>query len=793
MNKQLIFIMCFSCCYFLKAQTRTVSGTISDADTGETLLGVNIINEELGIGTVSNAYGFYSIQLPKGNTSLQFSFLGYTSITTKLDGDGDISFPILLKENSTQLTEVIITAEEAEVSSRIGRAQMSALKLDANTIKRTSTVLGESDVLQTITLLPGITNAGEGASGFNVRGGAADQNLVLLDEATVYNTSHLFGFFSVFNPLALKDVSLYKGGIPSKFGGRVASVLDIRQRDGNTKEFHLEGGLGLISTKVLVEGPLKKDKGSFLLAGRTSYVNLYLGLAGETNKASFYDINAKLSYEFNKRNKLLFSAYFGNDGFNDADIFSNSYGNATFNLRWNHLYGKKLFSNLSLIHSTYDYRLTFKSDRLKWKSSIKNYNLKYDFNYYLSNTTKLNFGLNTEYYDFNPGEVSGTDFYAEKLDNKFAFEPAIYVEADQKLTDKLVLRYGIRLNSFNRMGGQTIYVYEDDLPVVYDQQLQVYGSANPITNEVYDKGDVIESFFGWEPRISLSYNFNETASFKASYQKINQYLHLISNTNAPTPLDVWAPSGKFIEPQIADQYAIGFFKNLSDNIYTLEIEGYYKDVKNRIDYIDGADLIANNAIETEILSGTARSYGLELLLRKNKGKFSGWLSYTLSKSEQRVPGRTETEVGINNGNWYNTPYDRTHDLSLTGVYSLNEKWSFSSNFIYQTGRPSNFPSGQYEFDGFVVPVFTERNAERLPAYHRLDISATLTPRKNKNRKWQGEWVFGLYNLYNRANAASITFRNDGNEIVNNQQSITNEAVQTSIFGIVPGITYNFKF
>lgn len=780
-------------CFFTEAQTKTVSGIISNKTTGETLFGVNIINEELGIGTVSNEYGFYSIQLPLNNTILQYSYLGYETTSKEIKGSADVTLSIQLLENRTNLDEVIVSADESEIRTRLKKVQMSTLKLDALTIQKTPTVLGESDVLQTITLLPGITNAGEGASGFNVRGGAADQNLVLLDEATIYNTSHLFGFLSVFNPLALKDVTLYKGGIPAKYGGRVSSVLDIRQRDGNNKEFHLEGGVGLISTKLMLEGPLKKEKSSFIIAGRTSYVNQFLKLAGEPNRVSFYDINTKLSYELNEKNKVFLSGYFGNDGFSAADTFENTYGNTTFNLRWNHLYGSRLFSNLSLIHSTYNYKLSFKTDQLNWKSTIKNYNLKYDFNFYLNNTVKLNFGLNAEYYDFNPGEISGTQVNSEKLDEKFAFEPTIYLEADMKLNDNLTFRYGVRLNSFNRLGGQTINVYDDNLPVVFDQSLQVYRSGEPVGSEAFKSNDVIKSFIGFEPRFSLSYNLNDDSSIKASFQKINQYLHLISNTNAPTPLDVWAPSGTFIKPQISDQYALGFFKNLLDNKYTLELESYYKNVENRIDYIDGADLIANNTIETQILTGDARSYGIEFLLRKNTGNLTGWLSYTLSKSEQKVPGRTADETGINNGDWYNTPYDRTHDLSLTGIYTLNDKWSFSSNFVYQTGRPTNFPSGQYVFDGYVVPVFTSRNTERLPAFHHLDISAILTPRKNKNRKWKGEWVFGIYNIYSRANAASITFRNDGNETVNGERVITNQAVQTSIFGIMPAVNYNFKF
>jgi hypothetical protein len=651
-------------------------------------------------------------------------------------------------------------------------------------------IFGEIDILKSITLLPGVTTNGEGSSGFNVRGGAADQNLVLLDEATIYNTSHLFGFFSVFNADAVKDINLYKGGIPAKFGGRVASVLDVRQKDGNNKGFHFNGGIGLISSRLLVEGPIKKDKASFLFAGRTSYVNMFLRAANKKNSVRFYDLNTKLSYELSNNNKLYLSGYFGRDVFELDNFFSNSYGNNTFNLRWNHLFNERLFSNLSLIYSKYDYDLIFETLKFEWKSDIVDLNAKYDFKYSLNEKYKLNFGLNFNHYDFNPGELFKTSedssINEEKLDSKQAYEPAAYVEMEHKVSNKLNLRYGIRYSSFFRVGSQTMKLYQDDLPVVYNADIDIYERGEEIGEESFDKNKTIASFGGLEPRVSLAYQLSEDTSVKASYQLVNQYIHLISNTNSPTPLDVWTPSGKYIKPQKSNQYAIGYFRNLRNNKYTLEVETYYKTVDNRIDYIDGSDLIANNHLETEILSGNSRAYGLELLLRKNKGRFTGWMSYTLSKSEQRVQGRTPEETGINNGDWYNTPYDRTHDLSVTGSYKANDKWRFGANFIYQTGRPTNYPSGQYLFEDTLVPVFVSRNAERLPSYNRLDISATLTSRKNKNRKWKSEWIFGVYNVYGRKNAASITFRK-------NEDTFQNEAVRTSIFGVMPAITYNFKF
>lgn len=774
----------------IQAQKFTLSGKITNLMDGETLFGVNITTSDFKKGTATNEYGFYTLILPKGKHKLIISYLGFNTIYKEIDLDKNQTLNIELGEESSNLDEIVISAKESKIRNKIKKTQMSVTQMSIKTIKQAPVILGEVDILKTITLLPGVTTNGEGSSGFNVRGGAADQNLVLLDEATIYNTSHLFGFFSVFNADAIKDINLYKGGMPAKYGGRVASVLDVRQKDGNSKDFHIKGGVGLISSRLLVEGPIKKDKASFLIAGRTSYVNLFLKAAKNDNRISFYDLNTKISYEIDENNRLFLSGYFGKDKFSIGKFLNNSYGNNTFNLRWNHLFNSRLFSNLSLIYSKYDYRLDFKVLDFEWTSNIVDLNIKYNFKYSFNEKYKLNFGANINSYNFNPGEVKPTSdssiINELILDKKQAFEPALYAELEHKVTDKLNLRYGVRYSSFYRMGKQTLKKYHNDLAVVYNADLDIYERAESIGEETFANGKTIASFNGLEPRASLVYQFNNQTSIKASYQRVNQYIHLISNTNSATPLDIWAPSGKYIKPQKSNQYAIGYFKNLKNDLYSVEVESYFKTVSNRLDYIDGSNLIANNTIETEVLAGESRSYGLELLIKKNKGKFTGWMSYTLSKSEQRVQGRTAIETGINNGNWYNTSYDRTHDLSITGSYKLNKKWQFGANFIFQTGRPTNYPSGQYQFEDYIVPVYLSRNAERLSAYHRLDISATLTPRKNKNRKWKGEWVFGIYNLYNRKNAASITFnRNDDTNL--------NEATKTSIFGIMPGVTYNFKF
>ncbi len=767
----------------------TISGTIVEQSSNETLIGVNVIFPELGKGVVTNEYGFYSITLPQGNYNVQVSYLGFKDIVQQIDLNEDKKFSFQLSEASEMLDEVIITEKAEKLNIRT--PQMSLNKLTAGTIKQIPVVLGEADVIKSIILLPGVTSGGEGASGFNVRGGAADQNLILLDEAMIFNSSHLFGFFSVFNPDAIKDIKLYKGGIPAKYGGRVSSVLDIYQKEGNSKRFKMNGGLGAVSSRLLAEGPIVKDRGAFLIGGRASYAHLFLPLFDNDNVAYFYDLNTKLNCKINDNNNVYLSGYFGRDVFSIAESFENTYGNTVLNLRWNHLFSDKLFSNLSIIYSDYFYGLELDFVGFEWNSGIRNFNLKYDLKHYLSDNFQLNYGINTIYFRFNPGEIKpnseDSGIIREKLIDKYANEFGAYIDAEHKVSNNLTLQYGVRLSNFIRLGQSELNVYQNNNPLLFDQELQIYESAEPIGTESFSRSDQIKTFTNLEPRVSLAYVFNDNTSIKASYNRMAQYLHLLSNTNSPTPLDVWTPSGKYIKPQLLNQYAFGFFKSINDNTYAIETEIFYKDIKNRIDYIDGADLIANNAIEQDILSGEARAYGLEFLLRKNEGKFKGWLAYTLSKSEQRTPGRTPQEPGINNNEWYNTPFDKTHDISFNGSYELNEKWRFGTNFVFQTGQPTNYPSGQFEFQGLIVPVFDgSRNSERLPTYHRIDISATLTPRKNNNKKWKGEWVFSIYNAYNRRNAASIIFSR-------NSDTFANEAIRTSIFGIIPAVTYNFKF
>ncbi|WP_224490801.1 TonB-dependent receptor [Robertkochia flava] len=777
-------------------ETYTISGEVSERNTTESVIGATILAEGTRQGTATNEYGFYSLTLPKGKYTIIISALGFKSVSREIDLQGNLRLDIQLEENTELLDEVVVSEDTERLE--INQPQMSVNALKSTTIKNIPVVLGEADVLRSLVLLPGVSNGGEGASGFNVRGGAADQNLILLDEAIIFNSSHLFGFFSVFNPDAIKDIKLYKGGIPARYGGRVSSVLDIYQKEGNKNDFKVNGGIGLVASRLLVEGPITKERSSFLLGGRSSYAHLFLPLFDINNSASFYDLNTKISFKLNPNNNIYFSGYFGRDRFSIEDRFINYYGNAVFNFRWNHLFSEKLFSNLSLIYSDYDYGLELDFVGFEWDSGIQNMNLKYDLKYYLNNNIQINFGLNNIYYGFNPGKIipnrEDSGIVEDQLTKKYANELAVYGDIEQRITDELSIQYGLRWSHFTRLGQDEIAVYENDLPVLYDPETGIYKEAVPTDIITGERSNSLATFMNFEPRFSLTYHWDDQNAIKASYMRISQYLHLLSNTSSPTPLDVWTPSGPFIKPQLSDQIAAGYFREFNNAGLSLETEVFYKKIRNRIDYIDGADLIAKENIETVILNGEARAYGVEFLLRKNTGNFKGWLAYTLSRSEQRTPGRgsvdfngtTVEEPGINNGQWYSTPWDKTHDISLYGSYQFNRKWKMNANFIYQTGQPTNYPIGQFEFQGLSVPYYGLRNEVRLPDYHRLDLSVSLTPDKNGERRWQGEWVFSIYNAYNRKNAASINFRR-------NTDSGNNEAVRTAIFGIVPSVTYNFNF
>ena len=762
----------------------TFSGYVLDSQTNELVIGASVIIDELNIGTITNSYGFFSITVKEGDYSVKTQNLGYKDDLQIISLNKNIILNIYLTEEVESLDEVVVMENTEDIDIELPVLSLNIIS--GKTIRQTPVVFGESDILKTIQLLPGVSSAGEGASGFNVRGGAADQNLILFDEAIIYNSSHLFGLFSVFNSDAIKEVKLYKGGIPSSYGGRLSSVLDVYQKDGNNQNFSMNGGIGAISSRLLVEGPIQKNQSSFLVASRGTYAHLFLKLTDIENIAYFYDLNTKSNFVIDNKNKIFLSGYFGRDLFKLDGTFMNTYGNSTLNLRWNHLINEKTFSNTSLIFSDYYYGLQLDFVGFDWKSGIKNLNFKFDLKNYYSNIFQFNYGLNVIYYDFNPGTIGpltpDSGFNFSRLNKKYAFENSTYFDVIHKINSQLSMRYGIRLNQFLRLRQNGLQQYANDDPLYYDNDLKIYDPATPLAGNFDNNSSVFKTYNNIEPRINISYSFNNQ-SIKASYNRLNQYLHLISNTSSPTPLDIWVPSGPYIKPQKLDQYALGYYKRIKN--IKIETEIFYKKIKNRLDYIDGADLVANDNIETVILPGKSRAYGFEILLKKSEGRHKFMVAYTLSKSEQKTPGRNSLEDGINFSNWYNTPYDKPHDFSINSEYILSKKLKIVGNFIYQTGQPTNYPNSQYTYMNLNVPNYGKRNSQRLPNYHRMDINLTLTPEK-KNKKIESSWVFGIYNLYDRDNASSIIFRR-------NNETLKNEAVQISIFGIVPSVTYNFKF
>ena len=784
MRKVIFLLLILNFNLIFTQKSFTISGYVQDSDSNELIIGASVIVQELKIGTITNSYGFFSLTLNEGNYNLNFQNLGYENESLNLILDKNISLNIFLKEYVDSLDEVVLSKNIEDVDIKLPILSMNILS--GKTIRQTPVVFGESDLLKTIQLLPGVSSAGEGSSGFNVRGGAADQNLILFDEAIIYNSSHLFGLFSVFNSDAIKEVKLYKGGIPSSYGGRVSSVLDVYQKDGNNQKFEANGGIGSISSRFLIEGPIQKNKSSFLFASRGSYAHLFLKLTDIENVAYFYDLNTKSNFVLDDKNKIYVSGYFGRDVFKLQDTFSNTYGNNTLNLRWNNLINEKTFSNTSLIYSNYYYGLELDFGGFDWESSIKNLNLKFDIKNYFSSKFQFNYGINLLYFDFNPGEISplteDSGINYSKLNAKYAIESSLYFDVINKINSNLSIRYGFRFNQFLRLRQQGLQSYINDNPLDYDENLRIYNPANPLINSFDNNSSVFKTYNNIEPRMNISYSFGNQ-SLKLSYNRLNQYLHLISNTSSPTPLDIWVPSGPYLKPQILDQFAFGFYKTSKPIKFESEI--FYKKIKNRLDYVDGADLVGNDNIETVVISGDARAYGIEFLLKKIQGRHKYWIAYTISKSEQKTPGRNRIETGINFSNWYNTPYDKTHDLSINSEYKINNKLKLVGNFIYQTGQPTNYPNSQYNYMNLNIPNYGERNSSRLPNYHRLDINLTLQPKKSKG-KVESTWVFGIYNLYNRDNAASIIFRR-------NNETLKNEAVQISIFGIVPSVTYNFKF
>jgi len=788
--RQFLFLFFLTSSVLFAQEDYTLSGFIREAVSSEELIGANVVCEDLNIGATTNAYGFYSIRLPQGNYNIRYSFIGYGDKVIQVTLDKSQRVDVDLNFYAEQLSEIVL---EDESLQRVRSIEMSVNKLETKAVKELAAVFGEVDIIKSIQLLPGVTNVGEGANGFNVRGGAADENLVLLDEMTLYNASHLFGFFSVFNADAIKDMKLYKGGIPAEYGSRISSVLDVRQKEGNSNFTEASGGIGLISSRFMVEGPLW-DKSSFMVAGRRSYGDLFLAFSKDSairdNKLYFYDLNMKLNSWLGEKDRLFLSSYMGRDAFKFGSLFASSWGNETLNLRWLHLFSDRMVSNLSYNFNDYDYLISILPEGFEfdWESKIRNHQFKYDVSYYHSNEHQIKGGLSVNKYHFEPGLIApasdSSAITTFNMRDKFAYETALFLQDEWKISERLLVKAGLRWSSFYRVGVDTILVYEDNAPINYDPMLGQYLNGEVVDSLFYGANELVKSYSDLEPRLSLRYQIDESNSLKASYQKINQYLHLITNASSPTPLDIWAPSGPFIKPLTVQQYALGYFHTSDNQKWELSSELYYKNLDNVIDYVDAADLEFNNHLETETLYGEGRAYGLEFMLEKKAGKLTGWMSYTFAKTESLVSGYGTDDPGINHGEWYPNPQDKTHDLSLVAFYKLNKKWSFSSNFVYATGIPTNYPVAKYEYEGIVIPHYPgSRNQERLENYHRLDVAATLRPRGND----RSEWVFSIYNVYNRKNASSLYFRE------NLDHPGQTEAVKLSIFPIVPSVSYNFRF
>lgn len=756
----------------LKSQVLyTLSGNISNARTGEDLIGAAISLKDQTTGTITNSYGFYSLSIPEGDYVVQFSYLGYERMEKEINLGENQVIDIELEPRLLELDEVNVSSERED--KNITSVQLGMERLDLEKIKSIPVFFGENDILKTLQLLPGVSYSAEGGTGFNVRGGSMGQNLILLDEAPVYSSAHLLGFFSVFNSEAINDVTLFKGGIPAKYGGRASSVLDITMNNGNSKKFSSNGGIGLVSSRLTLEGPIVKDRISYIISGRRTYADLVAKLFApgdlfdDDTQFYFYDLNAKLNYRLNDNNRIFISGYFGKDVLELGDNVGTSWGNTTGTFRWNHLFSESLFSNTSLIYSKYDYGFLFGQGGIRLRSGIEDITFKEDATWFLNPENTLKAGFEFTYHTLLPIELRNDDFinFEPVRSDKRGLETAFYLQNKQKISSRFSTNYGFRFSIFNQFGPGWFYEYNEQNEIV--------------NSEYFEKSEPAYPYFALEPRIALNYRFTGKSSVKLSYNRMAQYLHLLSNTTAGLPTDVWLPSSNNLKPLYVNYFSGGFFRNFRNNGIETSIEAYYKDIQNAVDYEDGADVIFDEHVEAQILSGKGRSYGCEIYAKKNYGRFTGWISYTLSRTENRIEG-------VNNGSWYPVMYDKTHDLSIIGIFQLTKRLSLSGVWVYNTGNAVTFPSGKYYIDNNPVPYYTERNGYRMPAYHRLDISLNLKGKERK--KFQSGWDFSIYNVYNRYNAYMITFR----ESETTTPGAT-EAVKLSLFGIVPSVSWNFKF
>ena len=749
------------------SQKHTLSGNIIDQSKGEALIGVRVKVKDQNLGAISNEYGFYSLTLPTGKYTIVVSYIGYTAQEKEIDLSENLRLDITLSETVKEMQEVSVSAVKQDANVR--EALMGVEKLDPKAVAKIPVLLGEKDIIKTMQLLPGVKSAGEGSSGYYVRGGGSDQNLIMLDEAPVYNASHLLGFFSTFNSDAIKDATLYKGNQPANFGGRLSSVLDIKMNEGNAKRYNVSGGLGLISSKLNVEGPIVKDKSSFLITGRRTYVDVFLKATDKykDNTLYFYDLNAKLNYKLGQKDRLFVSGYFGRDVLGFGSTFGIDWGNATGTIRWNHIINPKLFSNTSVIYSSYDYKIAISGDGVDFtiKSKVLDYNVKQEFQYFANSKNKIKFGFNAIRHSITPGQFSGTGISSKTLNPSNSFENSVFVSNEWEVNEKLSLNYGVRGSAFMIFGN--------------NQEMYTFNKQGVITDtKIYGTNELVKTYYNIEPRVSFSYAYNPTASFKGAYSRNAQNIHLVTNSTTASPTDTWLGSTINTKPEIADQGSIGWFKNFKDNKYEFNVEGYYKYMQNQIDYRNGANTQANEKLEGELLYGIGQAYGLEFILKKKTGRFNGWISYCLSKSERKIDG-------INSGDWYRAKQDRTHDLSIVTMYDITPKLTISALFVFYTGNAVTFPSGKYTVDGQTQFLYTNRNGYRMPNYHRLDFGVNWVVKETE--KFESSWNFSMYKVYGRQNAYSISFRENADN-----PNIT-EAVQVSLFRWIPAVTYNFKF
>ena len=777
------------------AQNFTVSGTVKDGSNGETMISAMIYTADGNYGTATNVYGYYALELPVGKHTLLFNYSGFETFTKELDVVENTKLNVELKPQAQEIDVVIVKGKRA--TDNFKKVEMSTIELDVKKIEKIPALLGEADVVKSVQLMPGVSTVGEGATGFNVRGGGVDQNLILLDEAPVFNSSHLFGFFSVFNPDAVKNVKLIKGGIPAEYGGRLSSVLDIRMKEGNSKKFSGQGGIGALFSRLAIEAPIIKDKASFIIAGRRSYADVlakpFLNDDFSDSKFYFYDLTAKVHYDINEKNNVYLSGYFGRDVFKSG--FGFDWGNQTATARWNHIFNDKLFLNTTAYYSNYDFRIGVgdqESGGFQWLGQIRNYSVKPSFSYFLNNKNTLQFGGQSILYDFKPGE---SEFYQEGQTFDFSQKPmyglenAIYLGNEQKLRKGIILKYGVRTSSYYYLGPSKEYVYGDRPDANSSKEL----------DEVKDtkNGAIIQDYYNIEPRFSAKFDVDSVSSIKLSYNRMSQYIHLLSNTAAATPLDFYSPTTNNVKPQLADQVAAGYFRNFGKNLgWETSVEGYYKDLQNQIGYIPTAELQLNDFYEGDLYTGDGRAYGAEILVRRNSGKLTGWVSMTVSKTQIKVDS-------INNGEYYNARFDKPVVGNLVLNYEFNKRFEMSANFVYNTGAPFTTSTTNYAIQdiGISHNYSSVRNNARVPDYHRLDVSFTIHGKKEKIRKrkgddgkkvekkikklWSGDWVFSAYNAYARRNAFTVYFKNEDGET---------QAIRYSIIGsVVPSITYNFKF